>query len=175
MKKSILKLTTLLILLSCVRPSYAQVKWYTIEEAEKKAAETGKKIMVKVYTNWCGWCKEMDKSTFPNEYVTTILNESFIPVKFNAEQKTPVTWGNTSYKLVKTKNGSYHQLAAKWLEGKMSYPTIVFLDAQGNRIQSVTGYRKALQFEKIASYFATESYKITDWLAYEKSYERGKK
>lgn len=151
----------------------AQVKWYKIEEAEKEAAKTGKKIMVDVYTNWCGWCKEMDKGTFPEKNVAKILNESYIPVKFNAEQLENITWGGTVYKVVRPKNsGRYHQLAANWLNGQLSFPTIVILDEHGKMIQAINGYRRAAEFEKIIAFFATDSHKTTQWAVFEKSYKR---
>jgi thioredoxin-related protein len=151
----------------------AQVKWYNIQDAEKQAAATGKKIMVKVYANWCGWCKEMDKATFPNKHVAKILSESYIPVQFNAEQKASVTWGGVPYKLIKTKSdGHYHELAARWLNGNLTYPTIVFLDANGKVIQAISGYRRAAEFEKMAAYFANDAYKTTSWDAFSSTYKR---
>jgi thioredoxin-related protein len=151
----------------------AQVKWYKIDEAEKEAAKTGKKIMVDVYTNWCGWCKEMDKATFPEKNVAKILNESYIPVKFNAEQLENITWGGTTYKVVRPKNsGRYHQLAANWLNGQLSFPTIVILDEHGKVIQAINGYRRAPEFEKIIAFFATDSHKTTNWTVFEKNYKR---
>jgi thioredoxin-related protein len=164
---------TLLFIYLLVAPTLAQVKWYKIEDAEKEAAKTGKKIMVKVYANWCGWCKEMDKSTFPEKNVAKILNEFFIPVQFNSEQLTDVTWGNKIYKVVRPKNsGRYHQLAATWLNGQMSYPTIVILDENGQVIQAISGYQRAKNFEKMIAYFATESHKKMDWASFEKNYKR---
>jgi thioredoxin-related protein len=153
--------------------SQAQVKWYKIEEAEQQAATQGKKIMVKVYANWCGWCKEMDKATFPNQHVAKILNQSFIPVQFNAEQLGDIAWGGTNYKVVRPKNsGRYHQLAAQWLNGQLSFPTIVILDENGKVIQAISGYRRAAEFEKLIAYFATDAYKTTNWAVFEKSYKR---
>jgi thioredoxin-related protein len=169
------KICTIAVLFSClfVAPTQAQVKWYKIEDAEKEAAKTGRKIMVKVYANWCGWCKEMDKATFPEKNVAKILNESFIPVQFNSEQLTDITWGNTTYKVVRPKNsGRYHQLAATWLNGKMSYPTIVILDEKGQVIQAISGYQRAKDFEKMIAYFATDSHKKMDWASFEKNYKR---
>jgi thioredoxin-related protein len=164
-------IATLFFLTTNIGAIDAQVKWYKIEEAEKEAAKTGKKIMVKVYANWCGWCKEMDKSTFPSKNVAKILNESFIPVQFNSEQLADITWGGTVYKVVRPKNsGRYHQLAANWLNGQMTYPTIVILDENGKVIQAIAGYHKAPEFEKIAAYFATNSYKTTSWATFEKNY-----
>jgi thioredoxin-related protein len=153
--------------------SQAQVKWYKIEEAEQQAATQGKKIMVKVYANWCGWCKEMDKATFPNQHVAKILNQSFISVQFNAEQLGDIAWSGTTYKVVRPKNsGRYHQLAAKWLNGQMSYPTIVILDENGQVLQAIAGYRRAAEFEKIIAFFAADAYKNTNWAVFEKSYKR---
>jgi thioredoxin-related protein len=151
----------------------APVKWYKIEEAEKTAATEGKKIMVKVYANWCGWCKEMDKSTFPNPHVAKILNESFISVQFNSEQLGDITWGGTTYKVVRPRNsGRYHQLAAQWLNGNLSFPTIVIFDTNGRVIQAISGYRKAKEFEKIIAFFANDAYKTMNWTQFEKQYKR---
>jgi uncharacterized protein YyaL (SSP411 family) len=150
-----------------------QVKWYKIEEAEQQAATQGKKIIVKVYANWCGWCKEMDKATFPNVHVAKILNQSFIPVQFNSEQLGDIAWGGTTYKVVRPKNsGRYHQLAAQWLNGQMSYPTIVILDENGKVIQAIAGYRRAAEFEKLIAFFATDAYRTTNWAVFEKGYKR---
>jgi thioredoxin-related protein len=163
-----------IVLLLCfhVQSGQAQVKWYKIEEAEKQAATQGKKIMVKVYANWCGWCKEMDKATFPNKHVAKILNASFIPVQFNGEQKTDITWGGSTYKIVRSKNGSYHELAAQWLNGRLMYPTIVILDANGKVIQAIGGYQRAGEFEKMMAFFANDAYKTLKWEEFAKTYKR---
>ena len=66
--------------------SSQEVKWMTWEEAAAANDKQPKKIFVDVYTNWCGWCKKMDASTFKETDVVKILNEKFYPVKLNAEQ-----------------------------------------------------------------------------------------
>ncbi len=172
----ILKIILLnLLFLSFLQETTAQtpVKWYKIEEAQAEAAAQKKKIMVKVYANWCGWCKEMDKATFPNKHVAKILNESFIPVQFNAEQLGDITWGGATYKVVRPKNsGRYHQLAAQWLNGNLSFPTIVILDETGRVIQAISGYQRAANFEKMIAFFANNAYQNTQWASFEKSYKR---
>ena len=151
----------------------AQVQWNTIEEAEQLAIKTNKKIMVKVYTNWCGWCKEMDNSTFPDANLAKVLNDNYISVKFNAEQKSDITWGGKVYKLEKPeKGGSYHQLAATWLAGKLTYPTIVILDEKGQIIQPIPGYRKPFELEKILAYFAINGHKMMPFNEFEQQYKR---
>lgn len=150
----------------------AQVNWVELDDAVKMAQTQHKKILVKVYTNWCGWCKEMDKNTFSNEYVSKYLNEHYICVRFNAEQKNDITFQGKVYRLVRTTRGSYHEFAAKLLNGNMSYPSTVFLDETGNFIQAIAGYLRPQQLEKIAAYFASNSHFSMPWQHFESGYKR---
>ena len=73
------------------------IKWYTWEEAQEMAATNPKKVFVDLYTNWCGWCKRMDATTFQDPEVIQYLNENFYPVKFNAEQKETVMFNDREF------------------------------------------------------------------------------
>jgi thioredoxin-related protein len=154
--------------------SFAQdaLQWTTLENAEALAAKTGKKIMIKAYTDWCGWCKVMDKETFPDQYVSKVLNDNYVSVRFNTEKNTDVSWGGVPYKLVKNeRGGAYHELAVKWLGSKMTFPTIVILDAKGNLIQAIPGYRKPLEFEQILAYFAGDFQNKMEWGKFQEQYK----
>ena len=63
------------------------VKWMSFEQAIEKSKTEKRKIFIDVYTDWCGWCKVMDKNTFSETQVAKILNEMFYPVKLDAEQR----------------------------------------------------------------------------------------
>ena len=71
------------------------------------------------------------------------------------------------------KNGKkrYHELAIELLRGKMSYPTVVFLDEKMELIQAIVGFKSPRQFEKIATYFGSDYYRKTPWSAFQKSYK----
>ena len=68
---------------------------------------------------------------------------------------------------MKTGQSGYHELAAEITFGKLSYPTIVFLDEKLNVIQPIPGYKDPTSLDKILKYFAEDYYKTTPWKKYE--------
>ena len=140
--------------------------WMTWEEAMAANQENPKKILVDVYTDWCGWCKKMDKSTFVDPTVTKYLSENFYVVKFDAEQKESIDFGGNSFKYVPNGRRGYHQLAYALLDGRMSYPSVVYLDEEMKRITISPGYKTADQIMKELTYVGGEHYKTTSFKDY---------
>ena len=64
------------------------------EEAQAKNKSEPKKIIVDVYTQWCGWCKKMDKTTWEEPGISTYVNKNFYAVKFDAETKSDINFNN---------------------------------------------------------------------------------
>ncbi|MBN1142797.1 MAG: DUF255 domain-containing protein [Bacteroidales bacterium] len=159
------RITILFIVLGFAIPAFSQatVKWYTIEEAFELTKKEPRKIMVDVYTDWCGWCKVMDKKTFSNEVIAEYLNKNFYPVKFNAEQKADVSLNGKIYKYVASGTRGYHQLAYQLLNGQLGYPSVVFLDEKTNMIQPLQGYVEAKPFDVIVKFIGGNAYKTTKW------------
>ncbi|MCF8227525.1 MAG: DUF255 domain-containing protein [Bacteroidales bacterium] len=166
---------TLLILVLLAGNVFAQkdkIKWYGFEEAIALSKENPKKIFVDVYTDWCGWCKKMDKSTFVHPVIVEHMNENYYPVKFDAESSDTIRF--KEYTFVNPKpdaRRSSHQLAQALLRGKMSYPSYTFLTEKGELIMVVPGYRKAPEFEKILQYFTSDAYKSKEWNAFASEFE----
>jgi len=150
---------------------FAQIKWYTIEEALEKNKKEPRKIIIDVYTDWCGWCKVMDKNTFSNSFIADYLNKKFYPVKFNAEQTSDVKIGDKVFKFVKSGARGYHELAAALLQGQLSYPSVVFLDENLGLIYISRGYIQASQFDMISKYIGENYYKSIKWEEFTKSYK----
>ncbi len=147
------------------------VKWMTFEEAVQKSKTEKRKIFIDVYTDWCGWCKVMDKKTFNEPAVARILNEKFYPVKFNAEQKEDIVFNGNTFKFIDSGGRGTHQLAAALLNNQLSYPTVVFLDEEFKMIQPLPGYRQAPEFHKIAQFIGDDHYKTIKWEAWEAKYQ----
>ena len=161
---------TIFVAMSLTAIGQAKVNWVTWEEAVILLQNEPRKVVVDVYTDWCGWCKKMDKATFQNEEVATYMNEKFYAVKFNAEQKDDIHIKEKVYKFVKSGRNGYHELAAEITFGKLSYPTVVFLNEELDVIQPIAGFKDAEMFEMIMTYFGGDHHKTTPWKKYSTSY-----
>lgn len=145
-----------------------EVNWLSWNEAYELSTtdKNPKKIFVDVYTDWCGWCKKMDKDTFQNPKVAAYMNENFYMVKLDAEGKDPITFDGNEFKYVGSGKRGYHEFAAALLQGKLSFPTVVFLDEEHKMLSPVPGYQKVADFLNIAKYFGDNIYKEKDWESY---------
>jgi len=132
-----------------------ELKWYSLEEAQKAGSKDKRKYMIDIYTDWCGWCKVMDKKTFSVASVSAILTEKFYPVKFNAEQTENIIFNEKVYKF----NGQTNELINVWLGNEFGYPTTVFLDEKLKVIGKISGYKDATEFKKILTFYDSEAYK----------------
>jgi thioredoxin-related protein len=153
----------------------ARIQWLTIQEATEKAKIEKRKVYIDVYTNWCGWCKHMDSTTFRVPAVVQYLNEHYYAVKLNAEQTEEIVFRNKIYRFQKGSGRGVHELATELLGNRLSYPTSVFLDEGFNVIQPLGGYLDAVKMEVILHYFGTNRHKNTPWETFERNFVSGNK
>ena len=111
--------------------------WMSFEAGMKLARKTGRPVVIDFYTSWCRWCKVMDKDTFKNKKVASYLNKNFVSIKLNAEQTTgSLEYGGRTY--------TPAQLARRFkVKG---YPSIAYLDEEGELIFVDAGFKKPGQF-----------------------------
>ncbi|MDF1571309.1 MAG: DUF255 domain-containing protein [Bacteroidales bacterium] len=136
-----------------------EIRWYTLEEAIEQNSKEPRKFMVDVYTDWCGWCKRMDATTFSDGEIASYVNTHFYPVKFNAEMKDSLTLGDRTYYFIDNGRRGYHEVAAILTKGRLSYPTIVYLDEELRHISVEPGYKTAAQLAEKLIYYKEEKYK----------------
>lgn len=137
-----------------------KINWITFQEAVELNQTTPKKVFIDVYTSWCGWCKRMDQSTFVNQDVVNYVNENYYAVKLDAETSDTIVFSGYTFVNQGGTNGrkGTHQLAAALLQGKMSYPSYVFMNEDMRVITVAPGYREASTFLPMLKYFGSDAY-----------------
>lgn len=119
------------------------LEWKDWNTSYAKAIANKKIVMIDVYTEWCGWCKKMDRDTYANSNVVGKLNKDFVSVKFNPELNQVYYIDSAAY--------SGPQLLNMLSQGNPGgYPTIFFLIPKGTTIyvRSFPGYQNAVDFAK---------------------------
>lgn len=144
-----------------------KINWMDWESVVKANEKEPRKIFVDVYTDWCGWCKRMDAGAFSDPQIVKYVNENFYAVKLDAEMKETINWRDNEFKYIPDAGRrGIHTLAYSLLEGKMSYPSIVYLNEEVNRIFISPGYKQSDALMKELKFAAEEHYKTTSWEEY---------
>ncbi len=148
-----------------------KINWVSFEDALELQKQAPRKILIDLYTDWCGWCKQMDNTTFSNPVIIEYINSNYIPVKFNAEQKEAIEFKGRTYEFVKQGKRGYHDLAVSLTNGQLSYPTYIFMNENMEVIQPVPGFQDEVQFEMIINYFGNDSYKSISWNKFKEDFK----
>jgi len=141
-----------------------KINWITLDELEGKMKEEPRKVLVDLYTGWCGWCKRMDKNTFQHGEIAKYVNDNFYAVKFDAETKDKVSFKGSDFEFVQSGRRGTNMFAYKLIlgdkpTGRVGYPTIAFLDESLNRIDAFPGYKDASKFDAVAHFISENHYK----------------
>ena len=171
-----MKKTTILFLLATLLCSsaIAQVNWSTMEKASQVDTKSNKKLFfVDFTTSWCGWCKKMDRETFSDPVVSTILNKYYIPVRFDAEGSASFTWNGTKYS-----NNQYpgqkaqtHPFTRAILGQKIGYPSFAVFNRNGGLTQILQGYQNAYDFSMVLWFFCSGDNNKYTFAEYQKIFQ----
>ena len=125
-----------------------KLDWLQFDAAAALAAKQNKHMIVDVYTNWCGWCKVMDKQTYGDPEVAGYLTKNFILAKVNGESASKVVW--------KGKEMTERQFARE--VGVTGYPATFFMKPNSELLGGVPGFIKSPDFMIYSRYVATKWY-----------------
>ncbi|SRR3989339_449496 len=92
------------------------------QKAVDEAKKRNKYLFLDAYTDWCGWCKTMDKETFADKNVAEFMNANFIPLKMEME------------------SGYGINLSMKYrISG---FPTFLVFNPEGQYVYQIVGFKK---------------------------------
>ncbi len=146
------------VVFSCAeKPVAKKINWLKLSEAEAKLKQQPKPVLIDMYTDWCGWCKVMDKKTYGKDRIAQYIEEKFYPVKLDAETKETISWKDQQYKY----NSAYkaNEIAVYFSNGQLAFPTTVIIPDEKTGPQAIPGYIEADEFEKLLKYFGEGYYK----------------
>ena len=125
------------------------LKWRSFNAGIAEAKKSNKKILVDVYTDWCGWCKRMDKEVYSDPAVAKYLTDRFITVKLDAESNAILTYSNQSMTETDLAQGF----------GVSGYPTTIFLQSNGEAITLLPGYLPVEKFIDVLKFIGEDHYR----------------
>ncbi|HXB45134.1 MAG TPA: DUF255 domain-containing protein [Puia sp.] len=149
--------------------AFNKVKWIAIEDVVTNLKIQKRPVLIDLYTDWCGWCKVMDKKTYSNENVAAYLGDKFYAVRLNAETKKEIIWDGKSYNY----NSSYraNEFSVYITKGRLEFPTTIIIPPDGGEPQAIAGYLETKDFELIAKYFGEGIYNKFSFEDYQKNFK----
>lgn len=121
------------------------VRWVPLENGLKSAETSKKYLFVSVYTDWCGYCRKLEATTYKAPPVIAELDKHFESVKLNAESDELVTW--------KGKKITARALTALW--GVEGFPTLLFINRHGEIVGSFNSYVEPDMMVKLLTYISS--------------------
>jgi thioredoxin-related protein len=141
-------------------PSAEKIRWVDLGVAMAEAKRTGRPLLVDVQTEWCGWCRKMEKTTYADSIVREYLGRKFVASRVDAEDdESRVDYAGASR--------THRQFADSFrISG---YPTTLFFAADGSLLTQVPGYVKPDQFLAVLRYIGEGHYKTMSWDAWQRA------
>ena len=147
------------------------ITWMSFEDAVAKSRIEPRKMFIDVYTDWCGWCKRMDATTFQDSVIVKYMGEKFYAVKLNAETRDTIHFFDKLF--VYEPENKTNSLASSLLSNQMSYPSFVMLDEKFNMLSPLPGYQTPDQLMRVVRYFGDNIYLTKKWDDYSRELQGG--
>ena len=162
-------LTLWMLLLAASSSVYAQkqaeidsgFEWLSLSEAQQQAQQTGKKILLFGYAEWCGYCRKTRRETFPDSTVLAAIKQYYLPVQLDTESGEEITYNGENLKAFEL---------ARYLR-ITSYPTHFFIDAEGAILGAQPGFLEPDIYTPLLNFVGSDAYKDQSFEEYFESME----
>ncbi|MGY3792914.1 thioredoxin family protein [uncultured Aquimarina sp.] len=109
------------------------INWITFEQLDDSLNTRPKKVLINFYTDWCSYCKKMDRVSFTKPEIIQKINEEYYAVKMNAESTDTIAFDGATFtnKNNLTQRNAIHEIPTLLASRKnttFSLPAIIFLD-----------------------------------------------
>jgi thioredoxin-related protein len=149
----------LIVLFLGASPKKKGLQWLDFDAGSSLAKKSKKPMLVDVYTDWCGWCKRMDKDTYSDQKIKKYLAQKYVLVKMNAESSDTVTYKGEKFTKEEIAEGFK----------VTGFPTVLFFEPNGDLITSLPGYLPPEKFIYVAKFIGDGIYHTMKWEDYEKT------
>lgn len=132
-----------------------KINWITLKQLNELYESNPKPILIDVYTDWCGWCKEMDRTTYRNDKLATYVNDKYYAVRFDAESTDTVVFNSIKYAY--NPGLRTNELALYLTFGRLEYPHTIFLSSPAAKPAPLSGYMKPKEMEAPIKFFGEKA------------------
>ena len=135
---------------------WAGPRTYSMPEAQRLASETGKKVLIDVYTVWCGFCRKMAAETYPSQLVKNVVDDHFYVVRLNAESDKKIIFNGEEF--------TEAELAGAF--GVSSFPTTIFINTNGEPLGLQPGFMDASMFSSLIGFVGSDAFRSESYEDY---------
>ena len=146
-----------------------KLDWMEMNELSAQLKTESKPVLIDLYTNWCYWCKVMDKKTYTNAKVIAYISDHFYPVKLNAESKEMVQWKEKEYNY----NNAYkiNDFALYATSGQLGFPATIIIPNTHSELISIPGFLEPKEIEPILKFFGEGAYKTQNYTTFKSTFK----